>query len=233
MSHLKRMTMPRAWGLPRKTSFWVTHPDPGPHSQARAIPLIMVLRDCLKLCDTAREARRIIAGGMVRIDQRVVRQPRWPVGLMDVLSLPPLKLHYRVLLDTRGLLRFVRIKSAESKWKLVRILNKTIVRGGKTQLNLHDGNNMLFDKQPVKTGDVLQVSLPAWRVKELIAFAPGAQALITGGSHVGAVTAITDIEAVRGPGPNVVRYADFETIKDYSFVIGSEKPLISLPEVKL
>ena len=79
----------------------------------------------------------------VLIDQRVVRKPKTPVGLMDVISLPKLKMHFRAMLDKHGRIEFVPIKATEAKWKLVKVENKTIIKGGHVQINLHDGTNIL------------------------------------------------------------------------------------------
>ena len=42
---------------------------------------------------------------MIRIDGRVRTNPKFPLGLMDVLSFPKLKKNYRCLIDVKG--RFV------------------------------------------------------------------------------------------------------------------------------
>ena len=61
--HLKRITAPRSWNVGRKSHFWATKPAPGPHSLEGSVPLVMVLRDYLHVCDNAREARRVLAPG--------------------------------------------------------------------------------------------------------------------------------------------------------------------------
>ncbi len=58
--HLKRLPAPRSWTLSRKTDFWVAKPSPGPHPIEASVPLGLILRDMLKVCDTAREARHIL-----------------------------------------------------------------------------------------------------------------------------------------------------------------------------
>jgi small subunit ribosomal protein S4e len=205
---------------------------PGKHSLEGAIPISTILRDYLHVCDNHREAKFILNSGAVLIDQRVVRKPKYPVGLMDVVSLPSMKKHYRTMIDDHSRLQFVEIKAAEAQWKLLRVENKTIVKDGKVQLNLHDGTNTITDKK-IKTGDVLQLSLPDMKVKKVIEFKEGAQAFITGGSHVGSFSEIKGIEITRSTKPNLVMYDDFQTIKPYSFVVGDKKALVTLPEVKL
>ena len=231
-SHLKRLVAPRSWSIARKKNVWTTRPMPGKHSLEGAIPISTILRDYLNVCDTKREAKIILNDGAVLVDQRVVREPKTAVGLMDVISLPKMKIHLRTVLDNHGRIQFVDVKATEAKWKLVRVENKVVVKGGKTQLNLHDGTNLISDKK-VKTGDVLQLSLPSMKIKKILEFKEGAQALIIGGAHVGLIAKIKEIEITRSTKPNLVMYDDFQTIKPYSFIVGEKKAMVTLPEVKV
>ena len=231
-SHLKSLVAPRSWSIARKKNVWTTRPMPGKHSLEGAIPISTILRDYLNVCDTKREAKIILNDGAVLVDQRVVREPKTAVGLMDVISLPKMKIHLRTVLDHHGRIQFVDVKATEAKWKLVRVENKVVVKGGKTQLNLHDGTNLISDKK-VKTGDVLQLSLPSMKIKKILEFKEGAQALIIGGAHVGSIAKIKEIEITRSTKPNLVMYDDFQTIKPYSFIVGEKKAMVTLPEVKI
>jgi len=230
--HLKRLVAPRSWSIARKERTWTTKPMPGKHSLEGAIPISTILRDYLNVCDNNREAKIIINDGAVMIDQRIVRKPKTAVGLMDVISIPLMKMHVRTMLDNHGRIRFVPIKATEAKWKLLRIDDKTTIKGGKTQLNLHDGTNILSEEK-VKTGDVILVSLPGFKIKEILELKKGAKTLITGGAHVGSISEIKGLEVTRSTKPNLVIYKDFQTIKPYSFVVGNKKAMIALPEVKV
>ena len=85
----------------------------------------------------------------------------------------------------------------------------------------------------MKSGEVLQVTLPDLKIKTVLEFKKGAQALITGGSHVGSISKIKDIEVTLSTIPNLVMYGEFQTIKPYSFVVGEKKAMVALPEVKV
>ncbi len=231
--HLKRLASPRRWPIPRKTSKWVTKPSPGPHSIENAIPLLLGVREFLGFADNAREARRIIGNGDIMVDGKVTRQYKRPIGLMDVVSIPKLNLQYRLLLDSRGKITFTKISKDEAKWKLVRIDNKTSVRGGITQLNLHDGKNILLKKNKYKTGDVLKIKIPEQKILGDYPFEPGNLAMLIGGNHVGELATITKYEEVRSPKANIVYFEDFSTIKDYAFIVGHEKPEIAVPSVNV
>ncbi len=229
--HLKRLPAPRGWGLSRKTDFWVAKPSPGPHATEASVPLGLILRDMLKICDTAREARHILNDRHVLVDGRAVTEPKFPVGLMDVLSLEDSKAHYRMLVDPRGRMTLVPIEAAEAKWKFCRIQDKTTVRGGKTQVNLHDGRNVLLAKEQYKTGTTLKLGLPEQKVLGHFEMAPGAAALITGGKHVGELAHVLQVQLTRNPRANVVTFKEgFSTDVDKVFVVGKETPELKVPE---
>jgi len=136
-NHLKRLTMPRSWPLPRKTTVWVTRPTPGAHPLELCMPINLVIRDVLGLARSTREVRHILHNGLAKVDGRICKETRRGVGLMDVLTLGDT--HYRCVLDHNGRLRYRQISADEAAWKVCRIEGKSTIKGGKTQLNLHDG----------------------------------------------------------------------------------------------
>ncbi len=229
--HLKRLAAPRSWPVPRRTSVWITKPACGPHPIVRSAPLILVIRDFLHYCNNAGEAKRIISSGDVYIDGKKVKDYKRPVGLMDVVSIPKTKEYFRVLLDSKGKLRLVKIPEENSKWKLVRIENKTPVKKGKIQLNLHDSKNIILEKNAYHTGDSLKIELPSHNILDCYPIEKGNTALIIGGKHSGQIAKITATEIIKSPQPNLVMFENFSTIKNHVFVIGKETPVVTLPEV--
>ena len=230
--HMKRLPAPRSWAIARKTEFWVSKPSPGPHPVDRCVPLGLILRDMLKVCDTAREARHILNGRHVLVDGRPVTDPKFPVGLMDVVSLEETKAYYRMLVDGRGRMNLLPIEAPDAKWKLCRIQDKTTVRGGKTQINLHDGRNLLLAKDAHKTGTTLKVSVPDQKVLGHFDLAEGASVLVTGGQHVGELAHVLAVQKTRNPRANVVTFKEgFSTDIDKVFVVGKEAAEVRVPEV--
>ncbi|MBM4247930.1 MAG: 30S ribosomal protein S4e [Euryarchaeota archaeon] len=232
--HMKRLTAPRSWRVERKTSHWIAKPSPGPHPIDEAVPLAVVLRDMLHHCDTYQEAKQIIGGRNILADGRIVTDPKFPLGLMDVLSIPKTREHFRVLKDRRGKLVLQRIGPEEARWKLVRIEDKKVVPGGRVQLNLHDGRNMLVERNEHKTGDVLKIELPGQKVLASFPEAVGSLAMLTGGHHVGELATIAGFEEKKNPMPNLVKFKEgFYTIRPYVFTIGVTVPEIKLPQVEV
>jgi small subunit ribosomal protein S4e len=229
--HLKRLAAPRAWSIQRKKYVWVTRPRAGPHPLERSIPLLILLRDFLHHANTAREAKKIIAKGEILVDCKKVKDHKRPVGLMDTISIPKLQEYYRMLLDAKGKLRLVKIPLEKASWKLVRIENKTTVRGGRTQLNLHDGRNILLENPKYKTGDTLKIELPSQKILEHYPLEKNSLGLVIGGKHSGKIAKIISYEITRASQPNLVKLEGFSTVKHNIFVIGSESSEIILPGV--
>jgi len=231
-AHLKRLKAPRTWRIERKVAKWTVKPSPGPHPVDRSIPLLLIVRDFLRLADTGKEARKIIAAREILVDGKARRDYKFPCGLMDVISIPKINEHYRVLFDRRGVFQLVKIDEERAKWKLCRIENKTMVRGGKIQLNLHDGRNIIVEENSYKTGDVVRISVPEQEILEVIPMEKGTLAMITGGKHTGQIAEIEEVIVTKSPMPNIVKLKGFSTIKPYVFPIGKDKPLVQLPGVE-
>jgi small subunit ribosomal protein S4e len=186
----------------------------------------------LKVCDSAREARHILNNRGILVDGRVVTDPKFPVGLMDVLTLHETKAHYRMLVDTRGRMSLVGIEAGDATWKLCRVEDKTTVRGGKTQVNLHDGRNVLLAKDAYKTGTTLKIHVPGQKVVEHYELGKGAPVLVTAGKHVGQIAHVQDVQRTRNPRANIVTFTEgFSTDIGKVFVVGTEGPAIKTPEV--
>src|SRR5438309_1315401 len=171
-------------------------------------------------------------GKVVSVDGRAVTDPKFPVGLMDVLTFAATKAHYRMLVNTRGKMALVPIDEGDAKWKLCRVEDKTTVRRGKTQVNLHDGRNVLLEKDAYKTGATLKLHVPEQKVVEHYELGKGVPVLVTGGQHVGEIAHVLEIQRTRNPRANIVTFTEgFSTDAGKVFVVGKEAPSIRTPEV--
>ncbi len=230
-NEIKRLTAPRSWPVKRKSNAWITKPSPGAHALEDSIPVNVVLRDLLKVCNTASEVRAVLFEKGLLVDGKIVTSLKQGVGLMDIVSLPKMSTSYRMVLNRRGKLELVKIPEGKEAWKLCRIENKTIVPGGKTQLNLHDGRNILIDEGAYKTGDVLKIEVPSQKILEHFDLNKGSVALITSGAHVGETAIIEEYVPTRLTSENLVKFKNgTSTVKSNVFVIGAKSPEIELPE---
>jgi len=226
--HRKRISAPTAWPIARKAHKWVVTSRPGPHKTC--MPLAIILRDVLKLGDNIKEVKHMLNDGQVLVDGVVRRDHRFPVGIFDVISIPAVKKHYRMLFDSKG--RFTLIPIKDPNLKLCRVNDKTVVRGGKIQLNLHDGSNVIATNE-CRPGDSIVLELPQRKIKQHLERKPGNLAIIIGGRHLGEVGTIKELRLLRSSQPNMVAMEsdkEFEVIEDYVCVVGVKKPAIELGE---
>tara|TARA_Y100000588_G_scaffold200546_1_gene214247 strand:+ start:7132 stop:7830 length:699 start_codon:yes stop_codon:yes gene_type:complete len=220
-SHHKRLVMPRTWPLTRKTNIWVQKSNPSGHSIEMCMPLGIILRDVLGVAHNMREAKRILHSKKVMVDGRVETDRARGVGLMDVLTVGDD--NFRCVLDTNGKLRYRPISKKAAGSKICRVMGKTTIKGGQTQVHLHDGRNIVSAEQSsYKTGDSLVIALPEQHVSSHIEMKKGSLAYLTGGSHIGETSVIEDQDVKRSSKPNETSFKDFGTITDYVFIIGKE-----------
>ncbi len=230
---LKRGAAPRSWTTPRKGTKWLKRPGPGPHAQDQSMPLLLVLRDVRSIVTSAREARILLRSGAVRVDGAIAKDLDRGLGLMDTLSFAaPLDAHYRVMKDRRGKLALVTIPATEATVKLARVRFKHAVRGGRVEVTLHDGRNLLVPaNSPYRVGDSLKIAVPGQKVVEHLPLAPGALAYVSGGTHVGELARVDRVEVRNSSQPNLVHFKEgFSTVKEYVFVVGQNAPEVTIGE---
>lgn len=243
-TRLKRKPAPRTWPIHRKEFVWVTKPSPGPHSLENCLPMAIVLRDILGVAKTGKEAKTILSQGKVYVDGKIRRTDDFPVGLMDVISVPELNKFFRILPSHKGLVVHP-VSEEETSFKLCRIEDKTIIKNGHIQLNLHDGSNMLVKvvdpKNPredvYETFDTLKISLPEKQIVAHIRIKENNFAIITGGKNAGRYGKIVEIEKAEGKKRRnsliVIKDEEgnqYQTTLNFVFAIGETEPLISLLE---
>ncbi len=225
MSKTKRITAPKSYRINKRAAKYVAKN----RGDSDSIPVVVVLRDILGLAKDAKEVKNSINKGIVLVDGKPVNDYRQPVGVMDILTAGDHS--YRAVPTRRGV-GFVEISDKDSKIKLSRIDNKTVVKGGKIQLNLHDGTNMLLNKDEYNTKDVLLLEVPDRNIKKNLDYKEGASVVIIKGKNSGSLGKIDKIEVEKSSRYNKV-YVDIdgeiiEFPEPYVFVIGDKKPEIEM-----
>ena len=83
--YMKRLNAPRYFGVHRKEHAYVTKPNPGRHTLDKCVPLsVAVIK--LSLANNNREAFKVIKTGAVMVNSRVIREPKYPIGMEDHIS---------------------------------------------------------------------------------------------------------------------------------------------------
>jgi len=243
-SGLKRKPAPRFWPIHRKEFTWVVKPTSGPHSLEKCMPLGLMLRDTLRLAETRKEAKTIVSQGRVYVDGNIRTKDDFPIGLLDVISIPDVGKSFCVLPSYKGLI-LKEISSEDAKFKLCRVEDKTVVRKGQVQLHLHDGSNILVKiadfKNPQEdvydTLDTVKISLPEKQVLEHIKLKEKDFVIITGGKNIGNWGKAVEIEKAEGKKRRNALVTvenekgnSYQTTLNFVFAIGEAQSLISLEE---
>ena len=231
-SHLKRLNSPKIWGLPRKGTKWVTRPSAGPHALKKSIPLNILLKDFLKIARTTKEVKQILSNGYVKIDNKIRKDIKFPVGLFDTISIENMKKYYRVLLDRKGKFIFKEITDKEVLIKPRKVIKKTIISGNKTQITFYDGYNCLNLKEKIKIDQTAVFDLSTNKIKDVFNFEKGSLIYLTDGKQVGKLGVITEIIERKNFTPVEIEFKIdkdlFKTRKGYALVIGKTKSVVSI-----
>jgi len=198
----------------------------------------------LGIAKTRSEVRAVLSQGGVLVDGNIMKEELFPTGLMDVISIPAVSKHYRILPSEKGL-TLNSIGKDEAEYKLCRVENKTVLNNGNVQLNLHDGRNVRItvkdatkpEEDIFSTSDTIKISLPQQEITAHFKLAEGASAIIVGGKNIGKHGKIAALERreAQKKRKSLVTIEDargnrFQTTTEYVFVVGDAKPNISLPE---
>ena len=225
-NHLTRLAAPKTWHIKRRGELFITKPNPGPHKISLCMPLNLLLKEVLRYADTTAEIKKVLRSNEIKIDGKSRKDFRFPVGIFDTIEFTSLNEQFRVILSSQGQICLVKISKEESLLKPSKIIGKTMVNG-KLQINLYDCKNILVDNKSYKVGDTLVLSLPDQKVKKHLKLDKKSTIFLIGGKHIGEVGNVEDIIE------NKIIYRDnkenlVETSKKYAFVVGEQKPLITL-----
>ncbi|MFP4115858.1 MAG: 30S ribosomal protein S4e [Candidatus Aenigmatarchaeota archaeon] len=202
--HQKALSSPKSYPIGRKERPWTLKPRAGPHPKDDSIPLGIVVRDMLGYVDNVSEVKEVLEKGLCKVDGKVVRDHRLPLGTFDSLQLGDE--YFRLMPSEEGF-ELVGVDEADSGKKVCRVEDKKTVKGGKIQLNLNDGKNIVVDKKRLKklpTGSSLVLSLPELEIEEVIEFEEGQEAMVTGGKNRGKVAELQETKELKGSKENRV-----------------------------
>jgi len=234
--HLKRIRTPKAWFLDKLTGVYAPRPRTGPHKLRECLPLQLVLRNRLKLAMSGRECDVLLGDkdNQVKIDNKVKRDKKFPVGLMDVISIPKTGDNYRMLYDVKGRFTLVKIKDKEANFKLCKIKRRTMGQNKIPYIVTHDARMIRFPAPDISTFDTVKFNLNTGAVEQVIKLEIGKNVLVTGGANRGRIGTIVNRTRLQGAF-DMIAVKDksgnsFNTRIDNCFVIGEkEKSIISLP----
>ncbi len=178
--HLKRIAAPRSWPVERKGTKYLALPR---GSLEHSLPLVIALRDVLEIARNKKEIKKALHAGNILVNNKKVRDVRYPLRLFDVLTVVPGDIKYKVELGKKGKFKIEESKD-KSNEKISKILNKNILKGKKIQINLSDGRNYISDLK-CKVGDSVIVNFEKNKIEKVIPFEEHKEAIILIGKNSG------------------------------------------------
>lgn len=193
--HIKRITIPRTWPIPKKGLKYIIRPQVGKNTEL-CLPICVIFRDMLKLVETRNELKQVLSAKDIMLNNKVVKDVIQSVGLFDIISVPKIKKNYRLEVSTNKKLIISETSSKDSDQKPYKVIGKTMLKKGKIQLNLYEGINFIGNKEDikkVKVNDTLLVDLKQNKIIKHIPLKQGSFAWIIKGKHIGNKGDITEV----------------------------------------
>jgi small subunit ribosomal protein S4e len=216
-NHLKRIAAPRTWQLARKSATFTLRPFPGGQGFEMGLALGSILRDHLHLASSMNEVQKMLHVNKILVDGKLKKDRRSFVGLFDIISIPKISKHFQINLDSKGRLIVQEIVAAKADSKVCRVIGKTLLKGGKIQLNLYDGKNIVSTKD-VNVGDSIVLTFPQHKIQKVLPLTIGAHIFLTHGKHAGTSGTLKELSG------KSARYelkdgTSIETARKYIFVV--------------
>ena len=143
---------------------YAIRPSSGPHKRRESIPLAILLRNRLHYALTRQEAIKIVKDkeGLIKVDNKIRRDPRFPLGIMDVVGIEKTGENFRILYDTKGRYQAHKIDAKEAGFKLCSIKRKAMGENKIPYIVTHDGRTIRYPHPDIKRQDTIKVRL--WTV---------------------------------------------------------------------
>lgn len=151
-----------------------------------AVPVLIAVREMLSLAENAKEVKKMIIQKLLKVNWTVVEDYKQSIKLFNILDADKT---YRLTLSASG--KFMFEENPEKNLRLCKVVNKCLVRGGKVQLNLHDGTNII-SKEKINVSDSVYLD-EKLNIKKHLPFKEGAKAFIISGKYAGKTGKITSI----------------------------------------
>ncbi|MEK6891321.1 MAG: hypothetical protein AABX03_04250 [Nanoarchaeota archaeon] len=211
--HIKRQAVSKLWPVPRKGTKYLVVPS---HSKNNGIPLLIAMRDDLKLVSRRKELEKILHEKKIMVNGKVVKEDNLALLLFDKIEIKTINKSYNVNFSKTGKLVLEELNNKDSESKIAKIINKKIMKGNKVQINLSDGRNILSNDK-VKTGDSIKFNLKSKKIDSILPVKEKAKVIVLKGRHLGNYGTIKEIN-----GKKIIvnsHLGDFETKNEDLMVV--------------
>jgi len=145
--------------LDKLSGKYAGRPSCGPHKLRECLPMGVFLQNRLKYALSREETMRIVKDkeGLIKVDGKVRRDHRFPLGMMDVVSIEKTGDYFRILYDVKGRFQAHKIDEKEAAFKLCRIKRKAMGANKIPYVVTHDGRTIRFPHPDIHKNDTIKV----------------------------------------------------------------------------
>jgi len=172
--HQKRQAVTKKIPIPRKGTKYVALSRVDIQN---SVPVVVAIRDMLKLARTAKEVKKMIKQKLLKINGKEVKDYRDSIRLFNVLEAGKT---YTLTITETGRFSF---EESKEKNRVGKVVDKTLLKGKKIQLNLHDGSNVI-SKDKIKTHDSVYLD-SSNKITKHASLEKGKPCFIISGKYIG------------------------------------------------
>jgi len=151
-----------------------------------SVPVIIAVRDMLKLAKDTREVKSLVHAKMIKINGRLVRDVKEPILLLNILEAGK---KYKLMLTKTG--KYI-LEETKGDTRICKVTGKKVNNGKNLQLNLHDGTNII-SKEKINVGDSVELD-SSNKVKKIIQLEKGKEIIVMSGKSIGYKGKILQVE---------------------------------------
>lgn len=188
--HIGGLSAPVFYSIKRKEQAYVAKPAPGRHTGERSIALLLAVKK-LGLADRSANARKVIKSGSILVNNRQIKETKYPVGLNDVIEVKGQKA-FQIGIDNNAKVKFEEIKP-NYEAMLYKVVGKYKATKGQIMVRLHDGSNVKASND-IKVNDSVIIDSKR-NVKKVLPMKANSECLIIYGVHVGTMGKIKQVKA--------------------------------------
>jgi len=185
--HLKRANTNKKYPIARKGTAYIVRAD---SKHEKALPLLIILRDLLKLGQTRAEVKKILDKGEVEVNGKIRKEEKFGVQLFDIINIKSCGKKYTLVLSES---KKFKIAETKSENKISKIIDKKILPEGKIQINCNGGENFIV-KDKINIGDSAVIDFKAKKIIKTISLKEGSKAAVIGGKYIGEECKVIKIE---------------------------------------
>ncbi len=185
--HMKSLASPKYYAVHRKEQVYISKPVAGRHSLQRSITLISFARK-IGIATTGAEGSKMIKRRELLVNGKPVVEPRYPIGLNDIIELIPAKQSYKIGINSRGQVTIDKVDQKAPR--VCKIVQRYKTKGGQIMVRLHDGSISKAPKDAMANDSVV---LEAGGAK-VIKLGKGSRCIIIEGVHVGESGTVNEIK---------------------------------------